>query len=154
MGYEPFGGLSGDMNPPSAAGNETGNAASPDPGPNGDQEGVAGSSSESQGQTQSEQEPTEEQPIQTENPQEQVEEPQTQTEEPQTSPSGAVQITVVAGDVAYTIADKLFNAGAITDKQAFLSDTMAQGADSKMKQGTFTIPANSSHSDIISILTQ
>ena len=82
-----------------------------------------------------------------------------QTEEPpeqspgQTAPA-AVQITVNAGDSASTIADKLLAAGAITDKQAFLADVVAQGADSRLRAGTFTIPAGSSHLEIIAILVQ
>ena len=67
--------------------------------------------------------------------------------------SGQIQITVSAGDAASTIADKLLAAGAITDKQAFLADVMEQRADSRLKMGTFTIPAGASHSDIIEILT-
>ena len=63
-----------------------------------------------------------------------------------------IQITIEAGDAASTVADKLFAAGAITDKQAFLAEVMAQGADSKLKIGTFVIPAGSSHADIIKIL--
>ena len=62
------------------------------------------------------------------------------------------QITVSAGDAASTIADKLYAAGAISDQQAFLSEVIAQKADSKLKQGTFTIPAGSSMADIVKIL--
>ncbi|MCL1896797.1 MAG: hypothetical protein FWG03_09650 [Clostridiales bacterium] len=68
-------------------------------------------------------------------------------------PSGpSVQITVEAGDAASTIADKLLAAGAISDKQAFLSEVAAQGADSKLKIGTFTIPKGSTVSEVIAIL--
>jgi len=68
-------------------------------------------------------------------------------------PSGpSVQITVEAGDAASTIADKLIAVGAIRDKQAFLSEVAAQGADSKLKIGTFTIPTGSTISEIIAIL--
>ena len=71
---------------------------------------------------------------------------------PPPSASADVTITVNAGDAASTIADKLLAAGAISDKQAFLAEVEAQGAASKLKQGTFTIPAGSSISDIIKIL--
>jgi len=79
-----------------------------------------------------------------------VEEPPAQ--EPPAATSGEVKITVNAGDAASTIANKLKEAGAITDTQAFLSEVMAQKADSRLKQGTFTIPSGSSINDIIKIL--
>jgi len=77
-----------------------------------------------------------------------------QTETPPAQQPGAstVQITVSAGDAASTIADKLLAAGAITDKQAFIAEVLSEGADSKLKMGTFTIPAGSSFADIIKIL--
>ena len=75
-----------------------------------------------------------------------------QPENPPQAQPAEIQIVVSAGDAASVIADKLLAAGAITDKQAFISDVIAQGADSKLKVGTFTIPAGSSHSDIIKIL--
>ena len=74
-------------------------------------------------------------------------------ETPPAQQAGSVQIVVNAGDAASVIADKLLAAGAISDKQAFLSDVMAQKADSRLKMGTFTIPAGASHADIIAILT-
>ena len=77
--------------------------------------------------------------------------PGTQDPPPQSTPQ-SIQIIISAGDAASTIADKLLAAGAITDKQAFLSEVMAQGADSKLKIGTFTIPIGSSNSEIIAIL--
>jgi len=64
-----------------------------------------------------------------------------------------IKITINAGDAASTIADKLLQAGAIDDKQAFLEEVNAQGAASRLKQGTFTIPAGSSIKDVIAILT-
>jgi len=84
------------------------------------------------------------------------EEPQAEpppAEDPPSGQTGSVQIVVDAGDAASIIADKLLNAGAITDKQAFLADVAAQGADSRLKMGTFSIPAGASHADIIAILT-
>jgi hypothetical protein len=74
-------------------------------------------------------------------------------ENPPVQQAETVQIVVEAGDAASVIADKLLAAGAISDKQAFLSDVAAQGADSRLKMGTFTIPAGASHADIIAILT-
>ena len=84
-----------------------------------------------------------------------VDEPAGQDNEPEEQappPSADVTITINAGDAASIIADKLLAAGAISDKQAFLAEVEAQGAASKLKQGTFTIPAGSSISDIIKIL--
>jgi len=64
----------------------------------------------------------------------------------------SVQITVNAGDAASTIADKLYAAGVITDREAFLSDVMSQGADAGLKTGTFTIPIGANNAEIIAIL--
>jgi hypothetical protein len=61
-------------------------------------------------------------------------------------------ITVAAGDVGSKIADKLLAAGAITDKAGFLAEVTAQGADTKLKQGTFTIPAGTPPAEIVKIL--
>jgi len=71
---------------------------------------------------------------------------------PATDSTTDMKITVSAGDAASTIADKLVAIGAISDKQAFLTEVDKQGVASKLKQGTFTIPAGSSISDIIAIL--
>jgi len=83
-----------------------------------------------------------------------AEEPAVQESPPEQPPVSAagVTITVNAGDAASTIADKLLAAGAISDKQAFLTEVIAQKADSKLKQGTFTIPAGSTVNEIIKIL--
>jgi len=86
----------------------------------------------------------------------QEEEPPVQEEEGSGQPSAGAAgatITINAGDAASTIADKLVAAGAISDKQAFLNEVDAQGAASRLKQGTFTIPAGSSVNDIIKLLT-
>lgn len=93
----------------------------------------------------------EEEPVDTQEQEPEVTEPE--TDPAVVAPAAeSIQITVAAGDAAATIADKLLAAGAITDKQAFLSEVMAAGADSKLKIGTFTIPAGSSASEIIAIL--
>ena len=78
--------------------------------------------------------------------------PEPQAENPAAAQGQEKEITVNAGDAASTIADKLLSAGAITDKQAFLSEVMSQGADSKLKMGTFKIPAGATHAEIIKIL--
>ena len=86
-----------------------------------------------------------------EDPEEPVQEPV--PEPPAPAPQEA-QITVNAGDTGNAIAEKLAAAGLITDKQGWISDLMAAGADTKVKQGTFTIPVGASHADIIAILTK
>ena len=78
--------------------------------------------------------------------------PEPQAENPPAAQTQEKEITVNAGDAASTIADKLLSAGVITDKQAFLSEVMSQGADSKLKMGTFKIPAGATHAEIIKIL--
>jgi len=84
-----------------------------------------------------------------------VETPAPTENPPEELPGSAAEIklTINAGDAASTIADKLLQAGAIDDKQAFLEEVNAQGAASRLKQGTFTIPEGSSIKDIIAILT-
>ena len=88
-------------------------------------------------------------PVVTDPPAEVVPDPP--AEQP-TTPSTEVSITVVAGDVGSTIGDKLVSAGAITDKAAFLAEVDAQNAATKLKQGTFKIPAGSTMADIVKIL--
>jgi len=98
--------------------------------------------------TQPEQTPAAQEPPVTEDPV--VEEPP--TEAPAATAADA-KITINAGDTASAIADKLLAAGAIPDKQAFLDEVSAKDAASRLKQGSFTIPAGSSIGDIIGILT-
>lgn len=88
----------------------------------------------------------------TEEPPVQEEEPVQEAEPPEQIVAKDITITINAGDAASTIADKLLAAGAITDKQAFLKEVVARKADSKLKQGTFTIPAGATIADIIGIL--
>ena len=83
----------------------------------------------------------------------QMDEPEPEPPTPAPAAQDA-QITVNAGDTGGAIADKLITAGLITDKQGWISDLIASGADTKVKQGTFKIPAGSSHSEIIAILTR
>ena len=150
MGYEPFGILPDKSTAPSSSvATEPENQSPAAPETDADNADVLSEPVGDDGAT-DQADPEEDLPAQA------VQEPEqpSNTEAAPEQSSGSIQITVVSGDAASTIADKLLNAGAIQDKQAFLSDVMAQNADSKMKQGTFTIPANSSHSDIIAILTK
>ncbi|MDR0875707.1 MAG: hypothetical protein LBN12_05805 [Clostridiales Family XIII bacterium] len=71
---------------------------------------------------------------------------------PEATSPAEVTITVSAGDVGSTIADKLIAAGAITDKAAFLAEVAAQQAETKLKQGTFKIPAGSTLAEIVKII--
>jgi hypothetical protein len=66
--------------------------------------------------------------------------------------SSEVTITISAGDYGTSIAEKLLTAGAITDKNAFLAEVAAQHADTKLKQGTFKIPAGATLAEIVKIL--
>jgi hypothetical protein len=98
---------------------------------------------ETQPETQPEQDPVT-------TPAEQTPDPaQTPEETPAAAPA---QITVAAGGSWSGAADALVSAGAITDKSAFMAEVVAQGADSKLKVGTFSIPAGSSNTEIIAIL--
>jgi hypothetical protein len=105
-----------------------------------------------------EQEPAEDSPADTSAPAAQSDPPPadstpavTVTPPAATTPT-EVTITVAAGDVGSKIADKLLAVGAITDKAAFLAEVTAQGADTKLKQGTFTIPAGTTLAEIVKIL--
>lgn len=75
--------------------------------------------------------------------------------ESQMSPDGSVYtITIPTGATSYNIANILLQSGLISDTQSFLDAVSASGADSRLKAGTFTIPAGSTNEDIITILTQ
>jgi hypothetical protein len=146
MDYSPFGNLGeGLLTPPSA---------------NGESAAVDSDAEANEGADVTVTEPEEPAQNETTNPpttagttgEEPVPEEEPGQSEPPPQSGQPVQIVVNSGDAASTIADKLLAAGAITDKQAFLSDVIAQGADSKLKTGTFTIPAGARHSDIIAIL--
>jgi hypothetical protein len=104
--------------------------------------------------TQTEQPPADVAPAETADPPAATEPPPAEVVPAETAPppTAEVTITVAAGDVGSKIADKLLTAGAITDKAAFLAEVTAQGADTKLKQGTFTIPAGATLSEIVKIL--
>ena len=69
-------------------------------------------------------------------------------------PTGDVKFEVPKGSSASKIADLLRQAGLIESQQDFLKMLSDKKADTKLKAGTFTIPAGSSLEDIISILTR
>ena len=66
--------------------------------------------------------------------------------------TGETKITIPAGTPASKIADILYDSGLITSTNDFLSTLVAQKADTKLKAGTFTIPAGSTMEEIIAIL--
>ena len=151
MGYDPFGGAAENLLPAPSAG-PAAEGTEPDSTAQGPEEGDDGGGVPAIGPAETD--PTDEGPDQAQTGSaEPADETPAQVED-QPPATVAMQITVVAGDAASTIADKLLAAGAISDKQAFLSDVLAQNADSRLKQGTFTIPAGASHADIIAILTK
>ena len=78
----------------------------------------------------------------------------TETPEPETPavPTGETKITIPSGTPASKIADILYDAGLITSTSDFLSELSAQKADTKLKAGTFTVPAGSTMGEIIAIL--
>lgn len=65
---------------------------------------------------------------------------------------GETKITIPSGTPASKIADILYDSGLITSTSDFLSALTAQKADTKLKAGTFTIPAGSNMDEIIAIL--
>ena len=78
------------------------------------------------------------------------------TETPETetpaAATGETKITIPSGTPASKIADILYDSGLITSTSDFLSALTAQKADTKLKAGTFTIPAGSNMDEIIAIL--
>ena len=66
--------------------------------------------------------------------------------------TGETKITIPSGTPASKIADILYDAGLVTSTSDFLSTLTAQKADTKLKAGTFTIPAGSTMEEIIAIL--
>ena len=69
-------------------------------------------------------------------------------------PTGDVKFEIPKGSSASKIADLLRQAGLIDDKQAFLNMLSEKKADTKLKAGTFTIPAGATIEEIITILTK
>jgi cytoskeletal protein RodZ len=81
---------------------------------------------------------------------------ETQTEQPaQTetpAPGTNVKFKVKSGMASGEIADALIEAGLITSVKQFNKALKAQDADTKLRAGTFKIPAGSTPAEIVSIL--
>ena len=69
------------------------------------------------------------------------------------SVSSDVSFTVSPNQSAESIGQALADAGLVSDKQAFLSAVDAAGAATRLKIGSFTIPAGSTPEQIVVILT-
>jgi hypothetical protein len=69
------------------------------------------------------------------------------------APGEIVNFSINAGDSASRIADNLLLAGLIPDKQTFLSEVVAQKADTLLRIGTYRIPKGSTSAEIVDILT-
>lgn len=78
--------------------------------------------------------------------------PQSNSGEFKTSVSRTVVIPT--GSHSTSIASILVNAGLVPSQDAFLSAVSAAKAETKLKAGSFTIPAGSTLSDVVSILTK
>ncbi len=82
-----------------------------------------------------------------------TEDPSASTDPPAPPPAtGETKITVPAGSYASKIAEILYDAGLISSTQEFIDTLVEQKADTKLKAGTFTIPAGSTMEEIIKIL--
>ena len=68
--------------------------------------------------------------------------------------SGERNITIAAGSSASSIASSLKTQGLISDSQAFLNKIVEMKKETKLKAGSFTIPAGASMEQIINILTK
>ena len=69
------------------------------------------------------------------------------------APSGDVSFTVSANQSAQAIGQALASAGLVTDSQTFINAVNAAGAATRLKVGSFTIPAGSTPEQIVAILT-
>ena len=109
-----------------------------------------------QGQTDEQQQPEQTAP-QGGDPQNSVNPPQTdsQTQPESTGFKTAVDRTVEipAGAYSASIASILSNAGVIPSQQEFLSAVTAANAETKLRAGSFYIPAGSTLNDVVHILT-
>lgn len=65
----------------------------------------------------------------------------------------SVTVNVVQNDTLSTIAQSLVTAGAISDAQQFIDAVNAANAATKLKFGTYTIPAGTSIEEIIQMMT-
>lgn len=70
------------------------------------------------------------------------------------SASGDISFTVSSNQTADSIGQALADAGLVTDKQTFITAVNAADAATRLKTGTFTIPAGSSPEQIVAILTK
>ena len=88
--------------------------------------------------------------------QQEQENPELQQEPKPETPqiAGDQKFEVPKGSSAQKIADLLRQAGLIEDQKEFLSKLAELKADTKLKAGTFTIPAGSDNEAIIKILTK
>ena len=80
-------------------------------------------------------------------------------DEPFIKPDGATvnsdtKFTVPSGASSDKIANLLQEKGLVSDSKLFLREVSAQGVETKLKAGDFTIPAGSSMSDIVKILSK
>ena len=69
------------------------------------------------------------------------------------APEGDVSFTVSANQSAEAIGQALAGAGLVTDSQTFINAVNAAGAATRLKVGSFTIPAGSTPEQIVAILT-
>lgn len=69
------------------------------------------------------------------------------------APEGDVSFTVSANQSAEAIGQALASAGLVTDSQTFINAVNAAGAATRLKVGSFTIPAGSTPEQIVAILT-
>ena len=69
------------------------------------------------------------------------------------APTGDVSFTVSANQSAEAIGQALADAGLVADKQTFINAVNAAGAATRLKAGSFTIPAGSTPEQIVAILT-
>lgn len=88
--------------------------------------------------------------------------PETQAPETQTPSSGGSEfktavdrtVEIPSGSHSASIASILSNAGVIPSKEAFLDAVTAANAETRLKAGTFKIPAGSTLDDVVRILTK
>ncbi|MDR3072478.1 MAG: hypothetical protein LBU41_03200 [Clostridiales Family XIII bacterium] len=64
-----------------------------------------------------------------------------------------IELTILSGESAYSIAESLVEAKLIKDTTVFLESVQAMGFDTSLKPGTFEIPSDATVEEIIVILT-
>lgn len=70
------------------------------------------------------------------------------------SSGGTLTVTIPSGSSGEKIAQLLVDAGAVSSKKEFTAALTAAKADTKLKAGTFKIPAGSSMDEVIAIITK